>query len=117
MTDQEKQEFLFKALEENGWKGIRNCSVDDERRVHFNYCIWTKNGVEISIFHYLEPEEKRLYISVNETGLFSITLRHCEVYSDHIEFRAFFGIDVMVRFSDAYVLMEYKPEEGDENNG
>lgn len=114
MTEQEKQEFLFKALEENGWEGIRNCSVDDEGRVR-KYCRWTKNNVRMNILDY-EGKDPKLAIFIDNWYITHVYFRECKVFSDRIEF-SFSGASVIVRLADGHVFMEYEPEEGDENNG
>lgn len=109
MTDKEKKDFLSKVLEENGWRGISSCSVDSEGWVHCNYCRWTKNGVSVDIHEFLRYEGHMIDIRINDVPYFSIFTDYVELYSDHMEFTSF-GVDVMVRFTDAYVLMEYEPE-------
>lgn len=99
MTVKEKLEFLSKVLEENGWKGIRNCSVDDEGRVLCNNCKWTKNKVRIDILNY-EGKDPKLAIFIDNWCITHVYFRECKVFSDRIEFYQY-GAPLMVRFADA----------------
>lgn len=103
MTEQEKLEFLFKALEENGWK-IEKSSYETVGVLY----VGKKKDVRIAIWHFFMPEERSFHVLIKGLELFP-QLSKCEVFSDHIEFK-YAGCDVMVRFSDAYFLMEYNQE-------
>lgn len=109
MTDQKKVEFLSKALEENGWKSTHSCLVDGKDQVLSDHSIWSKEGLLITIIKEEKTKDVKVNIYINRWCISSLPIMEYEVFSDHIEFYVF-GVDVMVRFTDAYVLMEYEPE-------
>lgn len=121
MTDQEKLEFLLKALEENGWMMSDTYKKESKRGLFFENHIGTKKGVRISIECYPELDEIMLFFNINEMHVSAVDFTNCEVFLDRIEFlyndTNGSVISVMVRFSDAYVLIGYEPKESAENNG
>lgn len=110
MTDIDKRESLVFALQENGWTMTGIYKSDSKRKVFFGAQICFKNGVKMTIEYYPELEEMLLYIKINGKEYSSVEFREVEVFSDHLEFMHK-GVSFMVRFSDAYVLMEYEPKE------
>lgn len=80
MTDQEKKEFLLKALEEKGWEMSYDNNENGERYTNL------KNGMELAVVY--SKRDKCLYLSIfiNDEHLLVIEFEMCEVFSDHIEF-------------------------------
>lgn len=113
MTDKEKKEFLSEVLEENGWISTHSCCINGKDQVLSDYNRWSKEGVLISIVTNEKIRDQNVNIYINRWCISSLPIREYEIYSDHLEFMSF-GVDVMVRFSDAYVLMEYEPKEIEE---
>lgn len=108
MTDKEKYEFLKKTLKENGWES--NCvktfdndckEISEESKIY-------KKDVDICVNNLYESSFFYISISIKRKTFFSVLIGNLEIYSDHIEFM-YEGASVMIRFSDAYVLMEYQP--------
>lgn len=116
MTDIDKRESLVFALQENGWTMTGELKFNEDKEFYFERYDAIKNSVNISIENYPEYGDMMLYISINGKQFSVAEVRDCEVYSDHIEF-TYAGVSIMVRLTDGYVLMEYEPKEGDENNG
>ena len=108
MTDQEKKEFLSEALEENGWISTHSCLVDGKDKVLSDYNRWSKAGVLITIIKEEKTKDIDVNIYINRWRISGLPISEYEVFSDHLEFTTF-GVSVMIRFSDAYVLMEYEP--------
>lgn len=99
-------EFLFKVLEENGWKTTHAYNEHNGCEMWSDFSI--KNDVVIQ-FNDVFNKDPQLLIGINRKLLFSTVLSQCEVFSDHIEFK-YAGCAVMIRLTDAYVLMEYNQE-------
>mgnify|MGYP004605905975 CR=1 FL=1 len=109
MTDQEKKEFLSEVLEENGWKSTHGCVIGAKEQVLRNHCRYSKEGLFIVIIEDAkEGKDIDVNIYINKVRFFTLPLKEYEIFSDHIEFTSF-GVSVMIRLSDAYVLMEYQP--------
>ena len=110
MTDQEKLEFLSKALEENGWEKTHFFIAGKKDQVLSDHIRWSKAGVLITIVKNEKTKDINVNTYINRWRISALPLMEYEVFSDHMEFTAF-GIDAMVRFTDGYVLMEYEPSE------
>lgn len=104
MTEQEKLEFLSKALEENGWEKTHFFIEGKKDQVLSDHIRWSKEGVLITIVKDEKTKDINVNIFINRWRISELPISEYEVFSDHIEFTAF-GVDAMVRFSDAYVFM------------
>lgn len=110
MTEQEKLEFLLKALEENDWDMSHygyNLETGEMQEIYTNL----KNGIAMSIVYNNKNQcfLLKIYMIYKKCEpMFVLMSDMCEVYSDHLKFM-YEGASVMIRFSDAYVLMEYQP--------
>lgn len=112
MTEQEKLEFLSKALEENGWEKTHFFIEGKKDQVLSDHIRWSKAGVLITIVKNEKTKDINVNTYINRWRISALPLMEYEVFSDHMEFSAF-GISAMVRFADGYVLMEYQPEESE----
>lgn len=108
MTEQEKLEFLSKALEENGWEKTHFFIEGKKDQVLSDHIRWSKAGVLITIVKEEKTKDIDVNIYINRWRISGLPISEYEVFSDHIEFTSF-GVSVMIRLSDAYVLMEYEP--------
>ena len=115
MTDQEKLEFLLKALEENDWDMSHygyNLETGEMREIYANL----KNGIDMCIVYDNKNQGflLKIYMIYKKCEpVFVLASDTCEVYADHIEF-VYEGVAMEIRLADGHVFMEYEPEEIEE---
>lgn len=110
MTDQEKLEFLLKALEENEWR-ICRFYPDDTRE-----CYRCKKGKLGDVGMIISPRDECILIEFWIRDIFDavgVSISSIEINSDYIKF-TYECIAIKVRLADGHVFMEYEPEEIEE---
>ena len=113
MTEQEKYNLLKNTLKENGWHIDEGYVENDDRTERDNLFDASKNGVYIYAIEKWGCKDIDFHIDIKDKTLLSRPIKDLEIYSDHINCMYVY-LAVTVRLSDAYVLIEYKPEKPEE---